>query len=123
MQEAFSRIFWDKLGQESGFDPSALPTHLAVVSPTEPIRLRYHLSLSVASQAGEQPRIPSLRTIITDGDAQRFLLTDQHEQPLAPRNSCIDKIPLQEHVVLRGERDHDCRELRTLRLVDRDRIG
>jgi len=32
MQEVFSRIFWDKLGQETGFNPSALPAHLAVAS-------------------------------------------------------------------------------------------
>src|ERR1700751_4917973 len=84
---------------------------------------RYHLPLSVASQAGEQPRIPPLRTIVADGNPQRLLLPDEHEQPLSPRDPRIDEVSLQQHVVLRGERDHDCRKLRPLRLVDGDRIG
>ena len=75
------------------------------------------------SKAGEQPRIPPLRAVIADRDAQRLLLPDQHEQPLAPRDPRVDQVALQQHVVLRGERDHHCRELRTLRLVDRDRVG
>ena len=72
----------------------------------------------MASQTGKQPRIPPLRTVIIDGDAQRFLLPDHHHQLLAPRDPRVDEVPLQEHVVLRGKRDHDRRELRSLRLVD-----
>jgi hypothetical protein len=30
---------------------------------------------------------------------------------------------LQQHVVLRGQRNHNCRELRALRLVNRDRVS
>jgi hypothetical protein len=50
--------------------------------------------LSVPSQAGSQPRIPSLRTVIMDSDAQSFLLPDQHQQPLAPRYACVDQVAL-----------------------------
>ncbi len=78
---------------------------------------------SVAPQTGEEPGIPPLRSIIADGNAQRLLLPDQHEQPLASRDSRVDQVTLQQHVVLRGERDHYCRELRSLRLVDRDRVS
>ena len=77
----------------------------------------------MASQTGEEPRIPPLWTVVADRDAKRLLLPDQHEQPLAPRDARVDKVALQEHVMLCGERDHDCRELRTLRLVDRDRVS
>ena len=40
----------------------------------------------VAPQTGEEPGIPPLRSIIADGNAQRLLLPDQYEQPLAPRD-------------------------------------
>ncbi len=76
-----------------------------------------------APEASQQPRIPPLRTVIANGDAQCLLLPDQHEQPLAPRDPRVDQVALQQHVVLRGERDHHCRELRSLRLVDRDRVS
>src|SRR5271169_2959684 len=79
--------------------------------------------LPVISQTAEQPRVPPLRTVVADRDAQRLLLPDQHEQTLAPRDPRVDQVPLQEHVVLRGKRDHYCRELRSLRLVDRDRVN
>jgi len=35
-----------------------------------------------------------------------------------PRDACVDQVALEQHVVLRGERDHHRRELRSLRLVD-----
>src|ERR1019366_1919933 len=94
-------------------------------------RLRYHSRLAagfrfdgpslcahLALQTSQQPRIPPLRSVVADRDAQRLLLPDQHEQPLAPRDPRIDQVALQQHVVLHGERDNDCRELRSLRLVD-----
>ena len=59
---------------------------------------------SVAPQTSQEPRIPSLRTIITNGDAQRLLLPDQHEQPLASRDPRVDQVSLQQHVVLGRER-------------------
>ena len=68
-------------------------------------------------------RIPPLRTVVADGNAQRLLLPDHHEQLLAPRDPRVDQVPLQKHVVLRGERNHHCRELRPLRLMDRDCIS
>ena len=72
----------------------------------------------MASQTGEEPRVPPLRAVIADRDAQRLLLPDQHEQPLPPRDPRVDQVALEQHVVLRGERDHNRRELRSLRLVD-----
>jgi hypothetical protein len=38
----------------------------------------------MASQTGTEPRVPPLRAVIMDGDAQRLLLPDQHRQLLAP---------------------------------------
>jgi hypothetical protein len=38
------------------------------------------------------------------------------QNPLAPRDARVDEVPLQQHVVLRGERDHHCRKLRSLAL-------
>jgi hypothetical protein len=58
-----------------------------------------------------------------DGDTERLSLPDQHEQPLAPRDPRVNQVALQQHVVLRGQRNHHRRELRSLRLVDCDRIG
>jgi len=58
-----------------------------------------------------------------DGDTERLPLPDQHEQPLAPRDSGVNQVALQQHVVLRGQWNYYRRELRTLRFVDRDRIG
>src|ERR1035437_9082691 len=77
----------------------------------------------VISQTVKQPRVPPLRAVIPDRDAQCFLLPDQHEQPLAPRDPRVDQVALEQHVVLRGKRYHDRRELRSLRLVDRDRVS
>jgi hypothetical protein len=77
----------------------------------------------VISQTSQQPRIPPLRTVIADGNAQSLLLPDQDEQPLAPRDARVAQVALEQHVVLRGERDHHCRKLRSLRLVDRDRVS
>jgi hypothetical protein len=57
-----------------------------------------------------------------DGDAQRLFLLDEHNEFLASCYSRVDQVPLQQHVVLRGERDHHRSEFRSLRLVDRDRI-
>src|ERR1035437_8991865 len=85
--------------------------------------LRYHPSVPIASQTAEQSRIPPLRAVVADRDAQRLLLPDKYEQPLAPRDPRVDQVALQQHVVLRGERDYHCRELRSLRLVDRDRVS
>src|ERR1035437_5131875 len=77
----------------------------------------------VISQTVKQPRVPPLRAVIADRDAKRLLLPYQHEQPLAPSDPRVDQVALQQHVVLRGERDHHCRKLRALRLVDRDRVS
>src|SRR6202022_2811904 len=77
----------------------------------------------VAPQNGEEPGIPPLRSVIADGNAQRLLLPDQYEQPLATRDPRADQVALQQHVVLGRQRDHDCRELRSLRFVDRDRVS
>ena len=78
---------------------------------------------SACTQTGKQSGIPPLRTVVTYRDAQRLLLTYQHQQPLAPRDSRIDQVTLQQHVVLRGQWNHNGREFRTLRLVNRDRVG
>jgi hypothetical protein len=39
-----------------------------------------------------------------DSDTQSLLLPDQDYQLLAPRDARVDQVPLQQHVVLRGER-------------------
>jgi len=36
-----------------------------------------------------------------------FFFLDHHEQPLASRDARVDQFALEQHVVLRGERDHD----------------
>src|ERR1035437_3405309 len=77
----------------------------------------------VISQAVKQPRVPPLRAVIADRDAKRLLLPYQHEQPLAPSDPRVDQVALEQHVVLRGKRNHNCRKLRSLRLVDRDRVS
>src|SRR5208282_899301 len=77
----------------------------------------------VISQSSQQPRVPPLRSVVADRDAPCLLLPDQHEQSLAPRDARVDKVALQQHVVLGRKRDDDCRELRSLRLVDRDRVS
>src|SRR5437016_2476178 len=86
-------------------------------------RLRFNPLLAAASQARQQPRIPPLRSVIMHRDAQRLLLPDQHNQLLAPRDPRIDQVALQQHVVLRGERDHHGWKLRPLGFMDGDRIG
>src|ERR1035441_5269119 len=66
-------------------------------------------------QAVEQPRIPPLRTVIMDRDGERLPLSDQHQQPLAPRDPGVNQVALQQHVVLRGQRNYYRRKLRSLR--------
>jgi hypothetical protein len=58
------------------------------------------------SEAGEKPRISPLRSVIPHRNGQCLLLSYQHKQSLAPRDSRIDHVALQQHVVLRGERNH-----------------
>jgi len=57
-----------------------------------------------------------------DGDAQRFLLPNQHHQFFATSDARINEVALEQHVVLRGERNHHRWKFRSLRFVDRDRI-
>ncbi len=54
-----------------------------------------------APQTGEEPRIPPLRAVIVHRNAQSFFLPDQHQQPLAPRDPCVNQVALQQHVVPR----------------------
>src|SRR5215469_276062 len=58
-----------------------------------------------------------------DGDTERLSLPNQHEQPLASRDTRVHQVALQQHVVLHCQWNYHSRELRALRLVDRDRIG
>jgi hypothetical protein len=60
--------------------------------------IRGVLDSAVASQAGQQPRIPPLRPIVEDSDAQSLLLPDHHDQLLAPRDACVDQVALKQHV-------------------------
>src|SRR5258708_36742457 len=69
-----------------------------------------HPCPSVASQTCQQPRISPLRAVVADGYAKSLLLPDQHEQPLPTCYARVDQVALDQHVVLRGERDHHCRE-------------
>jgi len=64
-----------------------------------------------------------LRTVVADGNGQRFSLPDQHEQPLATRDLGVDQVTLGQHVVLHGQWDHHCRKIGPVRLVDRYRIS
>src|SRR6266571_4873648 len=81
------------------------------ISGTLGKHLRYYRWLPFAPQASQQPRVPPLRSVVADRDAQRLLLPDQHKQPLAPRDPRVDQVALEQHVVLGGKRDHHCREL------------
>ena len=67
--------------------------------------------------------MPPLRADVANRDAQLLLLADQDEKPLAPRDARVDQVALEQHVVLRGERDHHRWTLRSLRLGDRDRVS
>jgi hypothetical protein len=67
--------------------------------------------------------MPPLRTVIVDSDAQSLLLPDEHHQFLAPRDPRIDEVALQQHVVLRGQRDHHRWKFRSLRFVDGDGVS
>ena len=55
--------------------------------------------------------------------AQRLLCADQDDELLSPRHCRIEQVSLKHHVVLSMERNDDARELRPLRLVDRQDIG
>ena len=70
---------------------------------------RFYLLLPTTSQTRQQPRIPPLRPVVADSNGKRLLLPDQNDQLLSPRDPRIDQVALQEHVVLRGNRDHHCR--------------
>ena len=47
-------------------------------------------------------------------------MPDENDQFLAPCHACVNKVALQKQVLLRRQGRDDRRELRTLRLVDRD---
>jgi hypothetical protein len=44
-------------------------------------------------------------------DAQRLPLPDEHQQPLSSRYPRVDQVALEQHEVLGGQRDHNCRKL------------
>ena len=46
-----------------------------------------------------------------DGYTERLALSDQYQQPLAPRDPRVNQVALQQHVVLRSQRNHHLREL------------
>jgi len=56
----------------------------------------------IAPQTRQQPRIPPLRSVIANRDSQSLPLPHQYQQPFASRDSGVNQIPLQEHVVLHG---------------------
>jgi hypothetical protein len=60
--------------------------------------------LPLVPQTRHQPRIPPLRSVIPNRDTHRLPLPDQDDQLLAACDACVDQVPLQQHVVLRGER-------------------
>ncbi len=64
-------------------------------------------SLSVAAQVGQKTRISSLRTIIAEGNAQRLLLPDQHDQPLSPRDPGVNQVRLTHHANHKGIQHSD----------------
>src|SRR6516165_6647632 len=65
------------------------------------------------------PRHDSLRTAI----ASAFLWpTRTHESP-APRHCGVNQVPLQEEVMLHGQRHDYCREFRSLAFMDCDGVG
>jgi hypothetical protein len=62
------------------------------------------------------------RAVVANRNCQRLALTDQHHQPLATRDTRVEQVPGQHHVVLRHQRDHHARILRALAFVDRRRV-
>ena len=99
---------------------------LKMVKRLLPSILASQLSSFSSNQCGqpsEQTRMPLLRLVVPDRHRQRLPLPDQHDQLLAPCDSCVDQVALEQEIMLRGQRDHDRRELRSLRLVDRDGVG
>jgi hypothetical protein len=70
-----------------------------------------------------QLRPPSSARDISDGDGDRLLLPDQHDQLLTPSDAGVEKVPLQHRVVLRHDRNDHGWIFRTLAFVDRRGIG
>ena len=56
-------------------------------------------------------------------DSKRLSCADQHEQPLAPVDPGVEEVSLQQHIVLRMDRDDHGRELAPLALVDGHCVG
>ena len=77
--------------------------------------------------AGLEPRQQSrkslLRLVVPHRHRERLPLPDQHDELLAPGDAGVNQVALQQQVMLCRERDHDRRELRALRLVNRDGVG
>jgi hypothetical protein len=65
---------------------------------------------------------PTFRLLAFDRHGQRPFLSDQHDKTLATRDAGINQVPLEHHVVLRGDGNHHDRVFRPLGLMNRRRM-
>jgi hypothetical protein len=62
-------------------------------------------------QPTTQSGMALMRIVFSDCDLKCFLLSDQHDQRLTARNTCIDEVTFQQHILLYRKRNHNHREL------------
>jgi hypothetical protein len=80
-------------------------------------------SFLLTFQSFLQHSIPLLGGVVFYGDGKGFFRPDKYNKPFPPCYSCIEKVSLEEHKVLRQYGHDDNRVLTSLRLVDRNGIG
>ena len=96
----------------------------ATVAQEQPRTIkRAYRSESIRGQPLPELRPPLASAAAPHRDRHRPALTDDDHQTLAARDGCVDEIARQHGVMLGRERDNDGRIFRTLRLMDRRRIG
>lgn len=75
------------------------------------------------AQPAIQGRVSFGCPVVPDRGCKSLLLTDQHDELLASGQPGVEEVPLQEHVMLHGDREHHGREFGALALVYSDGIG
>ena len=65
----------------------------------------------LSDQSSQETREAVLRPVVFHCNRKRFLLADQHHQLLSPRDPRVNKIALQEQVLLRRQGGDDCLKL------------
>ncbi len=69
------------------------------------------------------PRPPAALASVAHRHGERLALPDKHDQLLAPRHAHVEEVARQHGVVLCHDRDHRCRVLGALRLVNRKALS